>query len=108
MFRLGPGEDVPIEFQGTSNWIDQPTMPIVESKRLNEWLFLGTGMASILGGSALVYLASRSHDRFDSETDPYDLPELQTRTNSLAASGLVLVASGVAVGGFGIAMSGRF
>jgi hypothetical protein len=109
--RLGPGGSVPETLL---------TVPVVETPPISrlatpgQVLFLGTGLASITGGTVLVVLASRSHDRFYEEQDPEDLPELQTRTNSLAATGLVLMASGIAVGSFsitlgsGLSVSGSF
>jgi hypothetical protein len=109
--RLGPGGSVPETLLA---------VPVVEPAPMSrlatpgQVLFLGTGLASITGGTVLVVLASRSHDRFYQEQDPEDLPELQTRTNSLAATGLVLMASGIAVGSFsvtlgsGLGVSGSF
>jgi hypothetical protein len=82
--------------------------PLPKELSQNRILFLSTGLTSVMGGSALVFLASRSHQAFESENDPADLPELQTRTNTLASTGLVLVASGLALGTLSFTLSRNF
>jgi len=102
---LGPVAELPPELAPNTPSEIRVIPPASEA---NRWLFMGTGLASIAGGSVLVFLASRSHELFESEMDPDDLPELQTRTNALASTGLVLVASGLAVGSFSFTLSQSF
>jgi hypothetical protein len=102
---LGPVVELPPELAPEAT--TEISLPRPASNA-NRWLFMGTGLASIAGGSFLVVLASRSHELFESEMDPDDLPELQTRTNALASTGLVLVAGGLAVGSFSFTLSQSF
>jgi hypothetical protein len=98
---LAPGLEMPPELQA-------PVTVALPTDTRSRWLFRSTSLASIAGGTFLVVLASQSHELFDKEMDPDDLPELQTRTNALASTGIILVASGLAVGTFSFTFSTSF